>query len=302
MKRRYVFIILGLLLAGITVFLAFGQTETTINKSSDDTAQYNQEEDTEKSADETDNQGETSHGEASAEASEEPISQLQALLNAAVQRTIDFFTNRDAHITAIGDSLTQGVGDDVVDGGYIGILDNRINEQSQLVSFDNYGKRGNRSNQLLNRLKDPEIEQSIENADMVLITVGANDIMQVVKENFTNLQVNDFTPAKDLYEANLQQIFEKINDLNVDAEIYLVGIYNPFLNYFEGIDELDMIVSSWNQTSQNVTEQYDNTTFIPIADLFDEGENDLFADDNFHPNHRGYQLFARRVLEYLPNQ
>lgn len=300
MNKRYMVIILGILLTGIALFLIVNYTENAVNETSDQTIQQNPEEDTEEPANETENQEETSHDEATAET--EPASQLQEILNTAVQRTIDFFTNQETHITAIGDSLTQGVGDNVVDDGYIGILDNRINENTQLVSFDNYGKHGNRSNQLLGRLDDPETEQSIQNADAVLITIGANDIMQVVKENFTNLQVSDFAQSEKVYETNLQRIFEKINDLNSDTDIYLIGIYNPFLKYFENIEELEMIVSDWNQTGRDVTEQYDNTTFIPVADLFEDKEMDLFADDNFHPNHQGYQLFARRVLEYLTDQ
>ncbi|SFA97150.1 Lysophospholipase L1 [Lentibacillus halodurans] len=300
MNRRYMLIILGILLAGITFFLIVQQQETPSQESNNQVTQQDQTKNTETSSNKTD----TADDEdvSTEEATEESVSQLQELFQQAVSRTVNFFMSRDTHITAIGDSLTQGVGDNVVDGGYVGILDKTINESIQLVSFDQYGKRGNRSDQLLERLNKQEIEQSIEQSNIVLITIGANDIMQVVKENFTSLQIEDFTTAKRAYEDRLHQIFDKINVLNPNTDIYLIGIYNPFVNYFGDIEELEMIVNSWNETSRNVTEQYHDTTFIPVADLFEDTDKDLFADDNFHPNHQGYQQFTRRVLEFLTDQ
>lgn len=92
-----------------------------------------------------------------------------------------------------------------------------------------------------------------------------------------------------------------MKDLNDDAAIYLIGFYNPFGRYFQDIEELNTIVKNWNQTGETVTSQFKQTNFIPIADLFNttDGDDDLLADDHFHPNHRGYQLFARRVLDYI---
>ncbi|RYG72233.1 hypothetical protein EU245_11110 [Lentibacillus lipolyticus] len=238
------------------------------------------------------------------EKGQEPVSQLQDLLNEAAQRTKDFFTKKQMHVTAIGDSLTQGVGDNVVEGGYVGILESKINQNEQLVTFDNYGKRGNRSDQLLKRLDKPEIMQSIKKADIILITIGANDIMHVLKQNFTNLEMSDFEQPQERYKTRLKDIFQMVRDLNDDAAIYLIGFYNPFGRYFQDIEELNTIINNWNQTGQTVTEQFDRTKFIPIADLFRSTDIDdnVLADDHFHPNHRGYQLFAKRVLDYITDQ
>ncbi|WP_177183483.1 SGNH/GDSL hydrolase family protein [Lentibacillus persicus] len=302
MKKRYALLILGILLIGITVFLIINKPETSEEETIERTKLEEQEDNSEIKEDETEDDTSPSENQSTEEPAEEPVAQLQELFSEVVRTTIDFFTNRESHVTALGDSLTQGVGDNVTEGGYVSILDNTINRNNQLVTFDNHGKRGHRSDQLLKRLEEDKVAQSVENADIVLITIGANDIMQVVKENFTDLKVNDFTDAKETYEQNLRQVFDRINHLNEDTSIYLVGIYNPFMNYFPDIRELEMIVQDWNSISQRVTEDYDNGTFVPVADLFSTGDKKLFADDNFHPSHRGYQLFARRVLEYLTDQ
>lgn len=296
MKRRYIFIILGIMLIGLAIIIVLGQPETKLKVKKDDPAQEQKEPDTTSGeADEQENESVQSE----AEEKKEPITQFKEIIGDAVQRTIDFFTNKEAHVVAIGDSLTKGVGDKVVEGGYVRILDKTINKKNQLVTFDNYGKRGNRSSQFLKRLDKPEIAQSIEQADIILITIGANDIMKVVKENFTDLSLKDFTQERSAYEERLKNIFDKINDLNPSADIYLLGFYNPFEQYFKDVKELGIILENWNNAGKSVSGQYEDVTFIPTVDLFNDTNTDLFAEDNFHPNHAGYQRIAKRVLEYI---
>src|SRR5699024_4413016 len=101
----------------------------------------------------------------------------------------------DIKITAIGDSLTQGVGDD---------------KDNDLVEIDNFGKRSNRTDQLIDRMEEPEIKESLEEADIILITIGANDIMQIFKENFTDLDMNQFETGQNNYENRLHEIFSDL--------------------------------------------------------------------------------------------
>lgn len=240
--------------------------------------------------------------EESDQTTENEQKQLSTVVIEAFQETVDFITNQDTHIVAIGDSLTQGVGSNNEQGGYVGILDRAINAEDQLVSFDNFGIRGDRSDQLLQRLDNPEVSSAVEEADTVLITIGANDIMKVFRENFTNLTIEEFKQERINYEERLNQIFTKLKNINPNTAIYLLGFYNPFEQYFQDIEELDMIVESWNKTGSDIAEEDAAITFIPTADLFDDPDGDLFADDNFHPNDRGYQRMAKRVLDYLTNE
>jgi len=223
-------------------------------------------------------------------------------LTDAIHATVDFFSGRTLNIVAIGDSLTQGVGDSYGQGGYVGILERSINAEEELVQFENLGKRGNRSDQLLERLQETEVEETIAEADIILVTIGANDIMRVLRENITDLDIRHFLHENGLYEDRLYDIFTQIEDINGGTDIYLIGIFNPFDRYFEEIPELNMIVDEWNETGENVAEDFDNMTFIPIEDLFDDHDEALFAEDNFHPNGEGYRRIAQRVLDYLTDE
>jgi lysophospholipase L1-like esterase len=224
--------------------------------------------------------------------------EIKAKVREVVEGAFNFF-KKDQKIVSIGDSLTEGVGDETESGGYVGILNHTFEANSLNITVENFGKRGNRSDQLLKRLEKEEIAASIKEADTVLITIGANDIMNVLKKNFTNLTMEPFQQERMEYIERLTAIFDKINELNPDVQIYLIGFYNPFERYFADIKEFDLIIDNWNEAGKVVSEKYENVTYIPTKDLFTNSTIDLLAEDQFHPNISGYKLMAQRVLEYL---
>lgn len=230
-------------------------------------------------------------------AKEDPV---RDFLSKNVRQAVQRFFQRDIAVVSIGDSLTEGVGDDDKDGGYVGVLEKNINEDEQLVTFENFGQRGNRTDQLIKRLEEnDDIIRGVEKADIILITIGANDIMKVFKDNFTDLNLEKFTSEQIRYEQRLNKILTILQETNPNATTYLIGFYNPFKEYFPEIEELEYIVTSWNEIGLDVTKLYNNTHYIPMQDVFDNSDINLFADDNFHPNHAGYELMAKRILNYV---
>ncbi len=230
---------------------------------------------------------------------DKPVAEaIKERVREVIEGALDFFI-KDKKIVSIGDSLTQGVGDETDSGGYVGILNHTFEDNHVNITIENFGKRGNRSDQLLKRLEQEEIASAISEADIVMITIGANDIMKVVRSNYTNLNMEPFQKERIQYLERLTAIFNKINDLNPDTQIYLIGFYNPFERYFGDIEQLELILDNWNNAGKAVTEEFDNIYYIPTKDLFSNSAIDLLADDNFHPNTDGYKRIAERVLEYL---
>ncbi|MGG3561443.1 SGNH/GDSL hydrolase family protein [Neobacillus rhizosphaerae] len=212
----------------------------------------------------------------------------------------DFYP-RTLTVVSAGDSLTKGIGDSTGKGGYLPYLESMLEKEKgiQEVDFFNFGVKGNRTTQLLKRLQSPEMKLAIKKADLVILTIGGNDIMKVVKDHFSNLQVSDFTKERENYKKHLTQIMEAIDQENPDASIVLVGLYNPFSKWFSDIKEMDQIVADWNQTGQMVIANYPHAFFVPIEDVFLNAAEDLFYTDNFHPNNKGYELIAQRLNETL---
>jgi lysophospholipase L1-like esterase len=207
------------------------------------------------------------------------------------------FVPQKLTVISAGDSLTQGVGDSTNKGGYLPYLRTLLEDEKGImdVDFMNFGVEGNRTTQLLNRLKSPEMREALPNADLVILTIGGNDIMKVAQENFANLQLSNFEDARELYIDNLYEIMNTINKANPYVSIVLVGLYNPFSQWFADVDELNQIVNDWNAAGQRVIASYSNAYFVPIEDLFLNPAENLLYSDNFHPNDRGYELIAERL-------
>ncbi|MFT9848814.1 SGNH/GDSL hydrolase family protein [Aneurinibacillus sp. REN35] len=230
-----------------------------------------------------------------------PAAEVKQKVIQVIESAQGLALKKDIKIVALGDSLTQGVGDETNEGGYVGIIKNTLknNKNQSHISVENFGKRGNRTDQLLERIEQKKITSSIQDADIILITIGANDVMKIVRSNFNHLTYEDFVKEQVNYQIRLQHVIERIHKKNHNAHIYLLGIYNPFDKYFGDIKEMDLIIADWNRIGAQVISRYDRATFVPIQTIFQKPKENLLYEDNFHPNEIGYKRMAERVLQYI---
>lgn len=217
---------------------------------------------------------------------------------------------------AIGDSLTEGVGDETASGGYVPLVASTLEEAFSInsIEIENYGVAGDRSTQILKRINEQqEIQDDIASAEIISVTVGGNDLMKVIQNNILGLSVEKFEKPGEKYQANLSKLLTTIRQLNPTAPIYVLGIYNPYYIYFPEITEMQTIIDQWNTRTQAVVEQEERMYFVPINDLIYQGiisdeeasevpdadtlnelrNNAIYEGDNFHPNYNGYQLIAK---------
>lgn len=214
------------------------------------------------------------------------------------------FVPQDLSIVSVGDSLTEGVGDSTNRGGYLPYLQTSLENEKKInqTKFQNFGVKGNRTDQLLKRLESEEIKTAIEGADIVIITIGGNDVMKVVRENFSNLQLTYFKKAIKQYEKNLHEIIQSIRTYNQQTKIILVGLYNPFYTWFSNVKELDEIIDEWNEASKFIIGMYEQAYFVEIDDLFAYDGESLLYSDYFHPNDKGYELIASRLFQKIDDE
>ncbi|MGQ7461591.1 SGNH/GDSL hydrolase family protein [Streptococcus suis] len=217
---------------------------------------------------------------------------------------------------ALGDSLTEGIGDATGQGGFVPLLaQSLVNDYGYEVDYQNFGIAGNTSNQILKRMtEDSELATYLQQADIMTLTVGGNDLRKVILSNFSNLKISTFVkPAKD-YSKRLETIIQTAQQTNPSLPIYVVGIYNPFYISFPEMTEMQTIVDNWNQTTEQTTQKFDNVYFVAINDLLykgldgesgvsqmsgQAGNNLLFEEDNFHPNNTGYEIIKKAVMEKM---
>ncbi|HFU4455177.1 TPA: SGNH/GDSL hydrolase family protein [Streptococcus suis] len=232
------------------------------------------------------------------------------------QEEIGVSTNRRFRYLALGDSLTEGVGDLTGQGGFVPLLAQSLtNEYGYEVAYQNFGISGNTSNQILKRMKeDKDLKLALKQADLLTVTVGGNDLRKVVVKNLTNLKVSTFDkPAKE-YGKRLEAIIKTARQQNADLPIYILGIYNPLYLSFPELTEMQTVVDKWNQTTQHITEKYKDVYFVDINDLLYKGlegelgisqsnpsttNNLLYEEDHFHPNNTGYEIMKKALLEKM---
>ncbi|MTH52065.1 hypothetical protein GKZ89_01510 [Bacillus mangrovi] len=207
-------------------------------------------------------------------------------------------------ITGIGDSLTAGIGDDSKNGGYVGVVKSKISNlrTAESVAVNNYAVHGNVTDDLLHKLGRKEVQNSISQSDYILLTIGGNDIMKVVKDNIFDLTLQPFEKEQKQYEKKMEKILKKIREYNPDAKIIYSGLYNPFKYVLPELSEIDLVVAQWNGSAKKLLQEDPNAEFVPVADLYSGKNEGLLYKDAFHPNTQGYSLIGERVYEAILNK
>lgn len=206
-------------------------------------------------------------------------------------------TKKGKVVVALGDSLTRGTGDES-GKGYIGYLVDELEEKSkEKISIHNYGVKGYRSAQLLNQVKQAEIQRQIKNADYILITIGGNDLFQS-GQTFMNLDAKKIAQLRQGYIKNLEAVLKELRSINKEAVIFQIGLYNPFIDLNDA-EATTKIVREWNFETSKLLDMDQKTIFVPTFDLFQISVNDYLYTDKFHPNAEGYRLIAERVASLI---
>lgn len=208
---------------------------------------------------------------------------------------------RAIYYLALGDSLTRGIGDEYNHFGYTGRLVRALERWPAIteVELDNRGKNGRRSGKVLELLHRGHYDKELARADLITLTVGGNDVMQVVKQDLFALKKEMFDEARAPFAARYQEIVQEIRQRNTDAPIILIGFYNPFSIVTDEFTPFEPIIDEWNVEMQAVAQQADNACFVPIADLFTSNEDLVYHTDFFHPNARGYERMTTKIIETM---
>ena len=234
------------------------------------------------------------------------------------EKKVSALSAKHVSYAALGDSLTEGVGDATGQGGFVPLFAKEIeNSTGGSVSSQNFGKAGDTSTQIYNRMmKSKKITDGLKKANIITITIGGNDVLKVIRDNVTKLSSmteKDFVKPEELYQARVKKLLDKIRENNPQAQIYVLGIYNPFYLNFPDLTVMQNVIDSWNTATAGVVSQEKNTYFIPINNLRYKGSGDkqaveadsstsavannlLYTEDHFHPNNIGYQIMADAVF------
>ncbi|MGM9985864.1 MAG: GDSL-type esterase/lipase family protein [Bacillaceae bacterium] len=203
-------------------------------------------------------------------------------------------------VVGLGDSLTRGIGDE--DGeGYFGILKKKFKlKDNPPLSFVNLSVSGAKSKDFLALLNQTGTQYTIKKADIIVMTMGGNDLFPGI-EALQNIDLTTYTGDIEQFEKDVQTILKTIRSFNSEAPIYWLSLYYPF----EDIPQLkqgSLLTSAWNGVLQKVASNYNDVYIVPTYDLFQGETGSLLYSDHFHPNKKGYEQIANRLLQKIESQ
>ncbi|MDD9267720.1 GDSL-type esterase/lipase family protein [Paenibacillus sp. GCM10023248] len=208
-------------------------------------------------------------------------------------------------IVALGDSLTAGTGDNT-GKGYVGRVREKLEQETGKPVFvlNNLAIPGYKSDQLLADLALKKTQDALAQADIVLLTIGGNDIFAGGEGLFTGDNQTEFNPEAAVSRVTpalekMDKILQAINQANPKATVLYVGLYHPFLD-LDAKREGSLIVQRWNNGVFELINRYPQMIIVPTYDLFEQNlMKYLSSSDHFHPNADGYERIADRILQIL---
>ena len=181
-------------------------------------------------------------------------------------------------LVAIGDSLTHGQGDNKNEQGYVGRIKKKLQKHyhNHVTTF-NYGVTGDRSDQMLKRLNEqPEMRANLKKADVIVMTVGGNDLMQKLESNLLSNSSDkiesNIDQAGTNYQAKLNELLSAVRKQNATAPIFMYSIYDPVYTYFPDVSIINDSIDKWNQITKQTVAQYGPSYFVDIDQLMSYGQ------------------------------
>ncbi|MBP1999625.1 lysophospholipase L1-like esterase [Paenibacillus shirakamiensis] len=211
--------------------------------------------------------------------------------------------DKEIQIVALGDSLAKGTGDDTGEGFVRRTVNVLQKEQKAPVKLvNNLGVNGMTTSGLLPSLNEQGIQYALKGANVILLSIGGNDLFQGAQ----NIQSSKGLPTAAELEASvkkasmkLRQIVVKLHEINPNAQLVYVGLYNPFTDVVDMRIPGNDAVTSWNTKATAIMNQYSQSKVVPTFDLFVENSSKYLSDDHFHPNGAGYEQIAQRIAQGL---
>ena len=201
-------------------------------------------------------------------------------------------------IVLLGDSVARGTGDESGEG-IGGYLEKTLAERE--IEFEeplNLAVNGARTGDLMKQLDEtPSVRAFVAEVDIVVVSIGGNDLWGD-RSVRSDERPPDPEEAMNRVEENVVAVLKRVREINPDARVFYVGLYNPFReanNQFTQI--VDIAVGEWQA---RLVRQFSDDTDLTIVQTFDLfTHNDRLSADRFHPGAEGYRLIGRRIGEAL---
>jgi lysophospholipase L1-like esterase len=203
-------------------------------------------------------------------------------------------------LLVLGDSLARGTGDET-GKGFASDVQEALKKRGRLDTA-NVAVNGAESNDVLRGLDSENVRRLAASADWILLSVGGNDLSHALprEATMTSSPLEEIGAARARYASNLRQILSRLREANPRTPVYVVGLYDPFGDEGPRARMGASVILSWNTLIEETALSFPRVFVVPTFDLF-QGRPDRLAVDRFHPNSKGHQAIADRILQLLPS-
>ena len=220
-----------------------------------------------------------------------------------------------ANYLALGDSLAAGmIHLGAMGDGYADYLANSLSESELLLSFSKaFAENGYTAADVLKDIEGNvtreladgqsiKLHDAIAQANLITISAGANDVLGHISLDKETGEIKFDAEAikQEIQQVglNLMNVVTAIHKINPDAQIYLMGYYNPFPHMPEEIQPmLEQLLVGINTAIATVAKlpnvEWVETANVIAADI----EGYLPTGKDIHLTSEGYKVVAKQFLD-----
>lgn len=204
---------------------------------------------------------------------------------------------------ALGDSIAAGYGTTGKEYHFVNIVSEKLEEITHKEStVDNQGIIGMTSGELANFVQKPSIISKIEQAELITINIGGNDILDTFKEAGGEQTMEEFDRIRTTYQQNIKDILTTVREHNPNATIVVMELYTP--RYMEKKYKLfsRLFLPDWNAVLEDAKSSFDPVVVVKTDRFTDEKDPSVWFKDDIHLNDDGQQDIATGVIQTLLEQ
>ncbi|GGH75331.1 lysophospholipase L1-like esterase [Pullulanibacillus pueri] len=198
--------------------------------------------------------------------------------------------------TALGDSLTVGVGADLFSPAFVGRYQCLSEKKLQApVCVQTFAKNGATSGDILEAARLPAISEALKSSSIITVTAGANDLIHAGEQFLFHQDTSLLLQAMETAILNITELIELIQGLHFESSSFILRLQNLY-NPFPQLPEAEEWIRKFNAQMAGLTRH----RFTKVADIhgaFAGKQQELLSPHGVHPNDNGYAVMAQTVAQ-----
>ena len=188
------------------------------------------------------------------------------------------------NIVILGDSVAYGYG---TKGG----ISNYLKETFPASRITNLGINGLTSSGLVQKMQAGSWHTSLEQADLVLLNIGGNDLLRGFRDGGAKGLIRQFAILKRTYRQNLLQTYALLRHANDQVIIVQNNLYNSMKKEEQYFGFTNLLFRLWNTAI--------GEKGVIVSKTNAMGKNPSIWLDSIHPNDEGYKLMHELLIHTL---